>query len=176
MKTGRLYDQIYEQWLAIDEFEQLAQEIVSNLKLARDCKREVIFAERVDNAPHPADQEFKTSAMQNAVELAKAYTEKAMLEDPSKLAVLSEAVNNLEAKKSRESVPKLIIGKLLLDFLKANDRLPTNKDELIDSADEEYRAEIIEREGVLGRSKLCSLGLEYYGLADAIKNKPGRKS
>ena len=174
MKTGRLYDEIYEQWLAIDEFEQLAQEIVSNLKLARDCKREVIFAERVDNAPHPADQEFKTSAMQNAVELAKAYTEKAMLEDPSKLAVLSEAVNNLEAKKSRESVPKLIVGKLLLDFLKANDKLPTSRTELVESANNNCRADISEQK--LPLSQLLTRGLEYYGLADKIKDKPGRKA
>ena len=174
MKTGRLYDEIYEQWLAIDEFEQLAQEIVSNLKLARDCKRGVIFAERVDNTPHPADQEFKTSAMQNAVELAKAYTEKAMLEDPSKLAVLSEAVNNLEAKKSRESVPKLIVGKLLLDFLKANDKLPTSRTELVESANNNCRADISEQK--LPLSQLLTRGLEYYGLADKIKDKPGRKA
>ena len=174
MKTGRLYDDIYQQWLAIDEWEQMEHEILSTLRLAVASSWGVASAQRAGRAAHPADKEFKASAMDKSIELAKAYTEKAMREDPSKLYALSDVVNKTKAKKSRESVPKLIAGHLLLDFLKANDRLPKSKAELLGSASDVCNAEIAEQK--LTPNDLLSRGLEYYGLADSIKDKPGRKT
>ena len=174
MKTGELYDHIYQQWLAIDEWEQMEHEILSTLRLAVASSHGVSSAKRAGRAAHPADKEFKASAMDKSIELAKAYTEKAMREDPSKLYALSDVINKTKAKKSRESVPKLIVGKLLLDFLKASDRLPQSREELIESASNECRADIAEQK--LAPSQLLTRGLEYYGLADSIKDKPGRKT
>ena len=173
-KANAFYEDVMAKWLAIDEFEQLEQEIVESLKLASQCKTQVSASERTGKEAHPGDVEFAERAMTNAIDLAKHYTEKAIRENPSKLATLAKVVDDRHAPRKQESKPKLIVGKMLLDFLKVNDRLPASRTELLDSASDDCRADIAELG--LKPAQLFTRGLEYYGVAKIIQDKRGRKS
>jgi hypothetical protein len=169
MKTGLLREWISERWLGIDKFTELEQEIADNLNLARQCADA-----SKKSSPHPADVEFADKATRTAIELAQQYTELAMRHDTSKLATLAKVVATRNANIQQESKPKLIVGKLLLDFLDANDRLPESKTELLDSASDVCNAEIADQK--LAPNTLLSRGLEFYELQDRIQDKRGRKS
>lgn len=158
-----------ERWLDIDKFTELEQEIADNLNLARQCQ-----SASEKESPHPADIEFADTAQKTAVELAKQYTELAMKHDCYKLTTLAKVVQTGNANIKQESKPRLIVGKLLLDFIDANDRLPNNKTELLNSASNDCRADIAEQK--LKPLTLLSRGLEFYELQEQIQDKRGRKS
>lgn len=169
MKNAHIREWINERWLAIDQFTELEQEIADNLNLAKQC------GHASDKAtPHPADAEFADKAMRTAIEQAQQYTELAMRHNKSKLTTLAKVVNSGNANIKQESVPRLIVGKLLLDYLDAHDELPSSREALASSASNECRADIAEQK--LPTSQLFTRGLEYYELADKITDKPGRKS
>ena len=174
MKTLSTYNEIYEKWLDIDEFTELEREIADTLKLEYDCTRGINAAKLRSKEPHPADIEFAATSREKAIELVKGYAEKAMRHDKSKLTTLATVVENRTAKIQQSSMHALIIGKLLMDFLKANDRLPTSRTELLNSAKAEYKAEIAEQKTPW--SQLCTRGLNYYGLVEVIQDKRGRKN
>jgi hypothetical protein len=169
MKTGLLREWICERWMDIDKFTMLEQEIADNLNLAQQCADA-----SKKPSPHPADIEFANKATRTAIELAQQYTALAMRHDISKLATLAKIVATRNANIRQESKPKLIVGKLLLDFLDAHDRLPKSKAELLDSASDVCNAEIAEQK--LAPNDLLSRGFEFYELQDLIQDKRGRKS
>ena len=169
MNIGLIREWISDRWLAVDRFVELEQEIADNLNLSQQCKRST-----ANDDPHPADIEFADKAQKTAIELAQQYTELAMRHDPYKLNTLAKVVQTMNANIKQESKPKLIVGKLLLDFIDANDRLPDNKTELLNSASNECRADIAEQK--LKPFTLLSRGLEFYELQERIQDKRGRKS
>ena len=190
-KTGLLHDAIREKWLGVGDFKMLEgeiaetsrveydfkeieREIAETLRMEHDCTRGINAAKLRSKEPHPADIEFAATSREKSIELVKEYAEMAMRHDKSKLATLATVVENRKAKIEQSSMPALIIGKLLMDFLEANDRLPHSRSELRKSAKAEYKAMIDASK--TGWTKLCSRGLKHYKLDELIQDKRGRKS
>ena len=172
-KTGLLHDAIREKWSDIDDFKELEREIAETLRMEYDCTRGINAAELRSKEPHPADIEFAATSREKSIELVKEYAEMAMRHDKSKLATLATVVENRTAKIEQSSMPALIIGELLMDFLQANDRLPHNRSELLKSAKAEYKAIIYESK--TGWAQLSSRGLKHYDLDKKVQDKRGRK-
>lgn len=175
-KTGLLHDAIREKWLeldSLDKFHDLEKEIVATLLLEQECTRSINQAEVQGNDPHPADLEFQKTSHDKAVELVKQYAELAMREDVDKMTRLSSVVVNKKVTAKPENIAASIIGKLLMDFLEANDRLPHSRSELRKSAKAEYKAMIDASK--TGWTKLSSRGLEHYKLEILIQDTRGRK-